>query len=208
MYKLAAKIVVVLVFLFLTSFVWAGTVEESQKLLAQGKYEEAVELLRAALKKNPQDNDLWKAYDEAVFKHLISVRVSKTSWPRMKPEEFLELAILGKKIAFIDSRSPMETALWYPVSKVVDTFTIPLEELPKKIAEINPEKYDYVVITCPTGPRAAAIAYVLRVMGYKNVYFFRGGNEALGSLIDTDIRNAAKRLQQEGKLKELPAWMK
>lgn len=208
MHKLTKKLVVVSVSLLFSSFVWAGPIEDSQKLLAQGKYEEAVEILRTALKKNPQDNNLWKAYDEAVFKHLISERVSKVSWPRMKPEKFLELAILGKKIAFIDSRSPMETALWYPASKILDTYTIPLEQLPKRIAEINPEKYDYVVVACATGSRAAAIAYVLRVMGFNNVYFLRGGNEALGSLIDADIREAAKRLQQEGKLKELPAWMK
>jgi len=208
MYKLATKMVLLLMSMLLASFVWAGTIEKSQHLLAEGEYEEAVELLRMALKKNPQDDKLWEAYDEAIFKYLLTEKASETAWPRMRPHQFVELVVLGKKIAFIDARSPMETAVWYPASKILDTYTIPLQELPERLPEIKPEKYDYVVITCPTGPRAAAAAFMLRLMGYKNVYFFRGGNKALGSLTGTAYRKAAKRLLEEGKLKELPAWMK
>ncbi len=65
MYKLATKMVLLLMSMLLASFVWAGTIEKSQQLLAEGEYEEAVELLRMSLKKNPQDDKLWEAYDEA-----------------------------------------------------------------------------------------------------------------------------------------------
>lgn len=187
---------------------WAGPIEKSKVLLAEGNYEEAVEVLQAALIKDPKNTELWEAYNEAVFKYLLSEKASETPWPRMRPKQFVELVVMGKKIAFIDARSPMETAIWYPASKILDTYTIPLQELPERLPDIHPEKYDYVVITCPTGPRAAAAAFTLRLMGYKNVYFFRGGNKALGSLTGTAYRKAAKRLLKEGKIKELPSWMK
>ncbi len=139
MYKLATKMVLLLMSMLLASFVWAGTIEKSQQLLAEGEYEEAVELLRMSLKKNPQDDKLWEAYDEAIFKYLLTEKASETAWPRMRPHQFVELVVLGKKIAFIDARSPMETAVWYPASKILDTYTIPLQELPERLPEIKPE---------------------------------------------------------------------
>ncbi len=200
----------VFVFLFSLSLV-AGAgdaIEKSKGLLKEGKYEETVDLLKKQLVKNPHDEKLWKAYNEALFKYLLSEKSSETPWPRMRPPQFVKLVVMGKKIAFIDARSPMETSIWYPISKVLDTYTIPLQDLPARLTSIHPERYDYVVITCPTGPRAAAAAFVLRIMGFKNVYFFRGGNKALGSLTGTAYRKAAKQLLKEGKIKRLPSWMK
>lgn len=185
----------------------AGVIEKGKSLLEKGNYEEAVDLLENQLVKNPHDKRLWEAYNEAVFAFLLSEKASETPWPRMRPPQFVKSVVMGKKIAFIDARSPMETSVWFPASKVLDTYTISLQELPAKLPSIHPEKYDYIVITCPTGPRAAAAAFVLRIMGFKNVYFFRGGNKALGSLTGTAYRKVAKQLLKEGKIKKLPSWM-
>ncbi len=147
---------------------------------------------------------------EAVGKAYVVEKASQLKWPSMRPQQFIDLLVSGKKIAFVDVRSEMETAVWYPKSdKAMDTFVIPLQEIPEELGNtVHPEKYDYVVLTCPTGPRAAAAAVMARLMGYDNVWFFRGGNEKLGSLTGSAFRKAAKRLMKEGKIKDVPSWMK
>ncbi len=146
--------------------------------------------------------------DDAAAKAYIIEKSAQLKWPCMRPEQFVELLVSGKKIAFIDVRSELETAVWYPKSdKAMDTFVIPLQEIPARIGEIDPERYDYVVLTCPTGPRAAAAAVLARLMGYDNVYFFRGGNRVLGSITGTKFRKVANKLLKEGKIKQIPEWM-
>jgi rhodanese-related sulfurtransferase len=146
--------------------------------------------------------------DDAAAKSYIIEKSAQLKWPSMRPEKFVELLVSGKKIAFIDVRSELETAVWYPKSdKAMDTFVISLQEIPARIGKIDPERYDYVVLTCPTGPRAAAGAVLARLMGYDNVYFLRGGNRALGSITGAKFRKVAKRLLKEGKIKKVPEWM-
>ncbi len=147
---------------------------------------------------------------DAIGKEYVIEKASKLQWPRMTPRQFVDLLIMGKKIALVDVRSKMETAVWYPKSdNAMDTYIIPLQEIPEKLGHIvHPEKYDYVVLTCPTGPRAAAAAVLARLIGYDNVWFFRGGNKKLGSLTGTAFRKAAERLLREGKIKDVPSWMK
>ncbi len=149
-----------------------------------------------------------QAGDETAARAYIVKRAAELKWPCMLPDDFIKFLLSGKKIAFIDVRSELETAVWYPKSdKAMDTFVIPLQQIPARLGDIHPEKYDYVVLTCPTGPRAAAAAVLARLMGYDNVYFFRGGNKALGSITGTKFRKAAKKLLQEGKIKKVPEWM-
>ncbi len=200
---------IVVFFIFMPLVAGAGEITgKSKSLPVKAKYEDKVDLLRKQLAKKPHDEKLWEAYNEALFKYLLSEKALETPWPSMRPPQFVKLLVMGKKIAFIDARSPMETSVWYPASKVLDTYAIPLQELPSRFTSIHPERYDYVVITCPTGPRAAAAAFILRIMGFKNVYFFRGGNNILGSITGTAYRKAAKRLLKDGKIKRLPSWMK
>jgi len=87
---------------------WAGPIEKSKVLLAEGNYEEAVEVLQAALIKDPKNTELWEAYNEAVFKYLLSEKASETPWPRMRPKQFVELVVMGKKKLL----SLMPEALW------------------------------------------------------------------------------------------------
>ncbi|HET7400951.1 MAG TPA: rhodanese-like domain-containing protein [Usitatibacter sp.] len=52
---------------------------------------------------------------------------------------------------------------------------VPLNELDKKAAELAKFKDKPVVLTCRSGPRAAAAARALRRAGFANVYQLKGG---------------------------------
>ncbi len=150
----------------------------------------------------------FEAKEVAIAHKYIAQKSKELSWPSITPRKFAELLVMGKKVAFVDVRSPMETAIWYPKSdKVMDSFIIPLQEIPSTIQRIHPEQYDFVILSCPTGPRAATGATLARLMGFDNVYFLRGGNKALGALTGTFFRKTARRLLKAGKIKEWPKWM-
>jgi rhodanese-related sulfurtransferase len=55
---------------------------------------------------------------------------------------------------------------------------IPLKELEQKAAELTKHKDKPVILTCRTGPRAAAAARALRRAGFANVYQLKGGINA------------------------------
>ena len=52
---------------------------------------------------------------------------------------------------------------------------VPLKDLDKKAAELGKFKDKPVILTCRSGPRAAAAARTLRKAGFANVYQLKGG---------------------------------
>jgi rhodanese-related sulfurtransferase len=145
---------------------------------------------------------------EELFRQVLAHRMETMPWVSMTPEMFAEIAVMGRKIAMIDVRSPMETAVWHPAdTRVVSAFCIPLQQVANRLAEIHAEKFDFLVFTCPTGPRAAAAAVIARLMGFDNAFFYRGGNEALGGITGSLYRRTALRLMKQGRISSIPEWI-
>ncbi len=145
---------------------------------------------------------------EEIFRQVLAQKLETMPWVSMTPEMFAEIAVMGRKIAMIDVRSPMETAVWHPAdTRVVSAFCIPLQQVATGLAGIHAEKFDFLVFTCPTGPRAAAAAVIARLMGFDNAFFYRGGNEALGRITGSLYRQTALRLMKQGRISTIPEWI-
>ena len=80
--------------------------------------------------------------------------------------------------AVLDVRSAEE----FSAGHLQDAILIPVEEIPGRIAEIEPDKKTRLSVYCRSGRRSANAAAQLRRMGYENVIDCGG------------IQDAAKRL--------------
>ncbi len=203
-----------LIFMFVGIFVYAGScstvlagqdssgiVNKAETFVKSGKYEMAEAQLQKAIKAHPSDELLWKTYNTISGRgYVAGWAADNMRWAPMKPKRFVADVVLKKKIALVDVRSPLETSVWYPKSKLFDTFLIPLPMVPSNLYKIHPEKYDEVIFLCPTGTRAASSSLMAGMMGYKNVYFFKGGYKVLTGLTGGIYRKMEKRLLAEGKI--------
>jgi len=203
-----------LIFMFVGIFVYAGSftmalagqnsagiINKTETLVKSGDYEQAKAQLQKAVKIHPDDESLWKAYNTVSGRGYVAAwAADNIRWAPMKPKKFVADVVLKKKIALVDVRSPLETSVWYPKSKLFDTFLIPLPMVPSSLYKIHPEKYDEVVFICPTGTRAASASLMAGMMGYRNVYFFKGGYKVLTGLTGGIYRKTEKRLLAEGKI--------
>ena len=75
----------------------------------------------------------------------------------------------GDKLRVIDVREPNE----YQINRIPGSELIPLGELPRRYAELNPE--DELVMHCKMGGRSAKAADFLRSVGFKHVLNLKGG---------------------------------
>jgi adenylyltransferase/sulfurtransferase len=75
----------------------------------------------------------------------------------------------GDKVRIIDVREPNE----YQINRIPGSELIPLGELPRRYAELDPD--DELVMQCKMGGRSAKAADFLRSMGFKRVLNLRGG---------------------------------
>ncbi|GBE12179.1 hypothetical protein BMS3Bbin14_00463 [bacterium BMS3Bbin14] len=205
-----------LFFMFVGIFVYAGSLStalagqspaevigKAGALMKSGDYDQAEEQLQRALKARPKDESLWEANNTIAGRgYVAGWAADDFRWAPMKAKKFVTDVVLKKKIALVDVRSPLETAVWYPKSKLFDTFLIPLPTVPSRLYKIHPERYDEVIFICPTGTRAASASLMAAMMGYKNVYFFKGGYKVLTGLTGGIYRKTEKRLLAEGKIKE------
>jgi adenylyltransferase/sulfurtransferase len=75
----------------------------------------------------------------------------------------------GEKIRIIDVREPNE----YQINRIPGSELIPLGELPRRYAELDPE--EELVMQCKSGGRSAKAADYLRSVGYMKVLNLKGG---------------------------------
>jgi molybdopterin/thiamine biosynthesis adenylyltransferase/rhodanese-related sulfurtransferase/molybdopterin converting factor small subunit len=75
----------------------------------------------------------------------------------------------GDKLFILDVREPNE----YQINKIGGSTLIPLGEVPRRYAELNPD--DEVVVHCKMGGRSAKAAEYLRSVGFKKVLNLKGG---------------------------------
>jgi adenylyltransferase/sulfurtransferase len=75
----------------------------------------------------------------------------------------------GDKLKIVDVREPNE----YQINRIPGSELIPLGDVPKRYAELNPE--DEIVVHCKMGGRSAKAADFLRSVGFKRVLNLKGG---------------------------------
>jgi molybdopterin/thiamine biosynthesis adenylyltransferase/rhodanese-related sulfurtransferase/molybdopterin converting factor small subunit len=75
----------------------------------------------------------------------------------------------GEKLRIIDVREPNE----YQINRIPGSELIPLGELPRRYAELDPE--EELVLHCKMGGRSAKAADFLRSVGFKRVLNLKGG---------------------------------
>jgi adenylyltransferase/sulfurtransferase len=75
----------------------------------------------------------------------------------------------GDKLRIIDVREPNE----YQINRIQGSQLIPLGEVPRRYAELDPE--EELVMQCKMGARSARAADFLRSVGFKRVLNLRGG---------------------------------
>jgi sulfur-carrier protein adenylyltransferase/sulfurtransferase len=75
----------------------------------------------------------------------------------------------GDKLTIIDVREPNE----YQINRIAGARLIPLGEIPRRYAELNPE--DELIMQCKSGARSGRAADFLRSVGFKRVLNLKGG---------------------------------
>lgn len=75
----------------------------------------------------------------------------------------------GDALKIVDVREPNE----YQINRIPGSQLIPLGEVPRRYAELNPE--DEIVVQCKSGARSAKAADYLRSVGFKRVLNLKGG---------------------------------
>ena len=88
----------------------------------------------------------------------------------------------GKSFVFIDVREPHE----FQICRIPGTKLIPLGEVPKRTAEIDPTA-EIVVLHCKSGMRSGKAADFLRQSGYKNILNMKGGILAWSDKVDPSV---------------------
>jgi sulfur-carrier protein adenylyltransferase/sulfurtransferase len=87
----------------------------------------------------------------------------------------------GDKFQFIDVREPHE----YQIAKIPGAKLIPLNDVPKRIGELDPEAE--VVLYCKMGGRSAKAADFLRSQGFRHVKNMLGGITAWSDKVDPSV---------------------
>jgi adenylyltransferase/sulfurtransferase len=75
----------------------------------------------------------------------------------------------GDALKIVDVREPNE----YQINRIPGSTLIPLGDIPKRHAELNPD--DEIVVHCKMGGRSAKAADFLRSVGFKRVLNLKGG---------------------------------
>jgi sulfur-carrier protein adenylyltransferase/sulfurtransferase len=87
----------------------------------------------------------------------------------------------GDKFLLIDVREPHE----FQICRIPGSTLIPLGEVPKRLAEINPDAE--IVVHCKSGARSAKAVDFLKQQGYKKVRNMKGGILAWSDKVDPSV---------------------
>jgi sulfur-carrier protein adenylyltransferase/sulfurtransferase len=95
--------------------------------------------------------------------------------------ELQELITNKTNITLLDVRTHQETEI-----ASIGGVHIPLNELPNRINELDPESH--IVIYCHHGVRSLTAVGILQSYGFNKVQHLRGGIDAWSDIIDPSIR--------------------
>jgi sulfur-carrier protein adenylyltransferase/sulfurtransferase len=100
--------------------------------------------------------------------------------PQMSVQELKQRIDAGDNLFVLDVREPYE----YQIANIGATL-IPMNEVPKRIAEIDRNRE--IVVHCHLGGRSQRVAEFLKQNGYQNVSNLAGGIQAWSELIDPSV---------------------
>lgn len=89
----------------------------------------------------------------------------------------------GGALLLIDVRQPWEHAL----AALPGSVLIPLGELPRRLAELQPTPGTTLVAYCHHGIRSRTAGVILKRAGFENVHSLAGGIDAWSLQIDPDV---------------------
>jgi len=101
---------------------------------------------------------------------------------QMTPQQLKARLDRHDPLIMIDVRDPWEVQ----ICRLENTLHIPMEEVPFRLDELNPED-EYVVI-CHQGVRSAAISDWMERQGFLRVSNLEGGLDAWAQTIDARMR--------------------
>jgi adenylyltransferase/sulfurtransferase len=100
--------------------------------------------------------------------------------PQMEPEELKRRMDAGEDLFLLDVREPYEFAI-----AQIGGQLIPLNDLPKRVRELDPTRE--IAVHCKVGGRSQKAAEFLAQNGFKNVYNVAGGIDAWSKRVDPKV---------------------
>lgn len=100
---------------------------------------------------------------------------------RMSPETLAARIAAGEATVLLDVREPQELA----IAAIPGALAIPLAELPRRLAELDPAAP--CVVTCHRGPRSERACRLLREAGFRELWSLEGGIDAWAERIDPGL---------------------
>ena len=103
--------------------------------------------------------------------------------PELTPTEFCERWPEGQRdeITLLDVREPVE----WRTARVADAVHIPMQTVPGRLEELDPERT--IVVMCHGGTRSRRVAEYLAASGYSDVRNLAGGIDAWSVEVDPSI---------------------
>ena len=89
----------------------------------------------------------------------------------------------NEPVYLLDVRQPWE----YETAALPGSTLIPLGELPRRAAEVNPPPGALLVVYCHHGVRSLSAAVLLERLGFRDVVSLAGGIDAWSGLIDPTL---------------------
>lgn len=99
----------------------------------------------------------------------------------IRPEEVKQKLDAGAQFMLLDVREPVE----YQTAHVEGSTLIPMNEIPMRIQELDPD--EHIVVMCHHGVRSANVAAWLRQQGFEKVQSMRGGIDLWSHLVDPKV---------------------
>lgn len=105
----------------------------------------------------------------AVTEEQIAVATNASDATEITSVELKARLDKGEKLKIVDVREPNE----YQINRIAGSQLIPLGEIPRRYAELDPN--EEIVVQCKMGGRSAKAADYLRSVGFKRVLNLKGG---------------------------------
>lgn len=100
--------------------------------------------------------------------------------PQIGPEELNRRRTAGEDVFVLDVREPHE----YQIANI-GGYLIPLNDLPKRVDELDPDKN--IVVQCKSGARSQRASEFLQQQGFKHIENLAGGITAWSDKIDPSV---------------------